>query len=101
MADFLGRRARQLMNSNTPVPAGSPLAESAASSQIYGVLPGPDHSVSYRFGDTRFILCRDDAIKMSLLALKYAGVEVDLGEKPAGESDKPNGGSSTNGPAPN
>lgn len=83
-SDFTRRRAQQLMNGGVPVAANGPLAEAASSQGVYGVLRGPDNSVTCKFGGVWFTLERDDAIRMAMLMLKYAGAEVDYGEEPAG-----------------
>lgn len=88
-SDFVARRARQLMNGGVPVAPTDPLVVAAQPSQVYGVMRGSENSVIYQFGDVRFVLCRDDAIKLGMLSLKYAGCDVDYGgegdgEEPAG-----------------
>lgn len=98
--DFSTRRARQLMNGASPVAVNGPLATITPQRNVYGVSRGPDNSVVYQFGDVRFVLARDDAIKLGMLSLKYAGCEVDYGDQEqAGEADPPVDGSNEPDPA--
>lgn len=105
--DFVQRRTQELKYGSSPMRVGSPLASSAPDA-VFGVDDGPEpYSVSLRLGPAApMVLTREVAIAlallilrravgnatappamrngmldMSLLMLRSAGAEVDLGHK--------------------
>lgn len=79
---FAERRLQQLRyGTSAGVLPNSPLAASGPD-DVYGVTSGANGSVVLRLGAVPpFELPRDAAIRLAMLILKHAGVEVDSGNE--------------------